>query len=178
MRHKRSVIFVLLVVFSGIGMGAGLILRNYVESIPKLSELSQFEHRWQALASRAASVADWHDKTILLNFWGSWCPPCVAEMPLLDRFNDEYGEEDFQVVGMALDDRDAAEQFYRDNEIRFLSVHLDVGVFDDIMALYKQDNPALPITLIFTSDGSVSQVKLGPFDEAELDAIITDVAKL
>ncbi|MCH9764873.1 MAG: TlpA family protein disulfide reductase, partial [Alphaproteobacteria bacterium] len=49
------------------------------------------------------SLADFRGKTVLLNLWATWCAPCKAEMPSLDRLQGELGSDTFQVVALALD---------------------------------------------------------------------------
>ena len=152
---------------------AGLTVRNVVESKPRLDDLRAYESGLEPLLCRSGSVADWRGKTLLLNFWGSWCPPCVAEMPLLDRFNEQFGEEHFQVVGIAIDQKDSAEQFLRDNEIGFLSFVADAFAADALMDLLGNEDSVLPFSVVFSLDGSVNQVKIGEYEESELTALLS-----
>ncbi|MBC7717365.1 MAG: TlpA family protein disulfide reductase, partial [Pseudorhodobacter sp.] len=48
-------------------------------------------------------MADLRGKPLLLNFWATWCPPCVKEMPLLDAFYQTHRARGWQVVGLAVD---------------------------------------------------------------------------
>ncbi len=52
---------------------------------------------------RSVSLADFRDKIVLLNIWATWCPPCVREMPTLDRIQVQLGGEDFEVVALSID---------------------------------------------------------------------------
>jgi thiol-disulfide isomerase/thioredoxin len=52
------------------------------------------------------SLQDWTGKSLIVNFWATWCAPCRREIPLLEKIQVEYGPEGFQVIGIAADYRD------------------------------------------------------------------------
>jgi len=49
------------------------------------------------------AASDFNGKVLLLNFWATWCPPCIREMPALDRLQAEMGSDDFTVVAISAD---------------------------------------------------------------------------
>ncbi len=65
---------------------------------------------------------EYRGKLVILNIWATWCPPCRAELPSLDRLNEALDPGKFVVIGLSVDsDRDIALEFYRDRGIRFTS---------------------------------------------------------
>ena len=52
------------------------------------------------------TLADWKGKSLIVNFWATWCAPCRREIPLLGRLQEQYGPQGFQVIGIAADYRD------------------------------------------------------------------------
>ncbi len=173
MPKSKAFLIALICAVSAIGLFAGIALRNALEPEPTLDDLRQYAPHWQPLMGRQGTVDDWSGKKLVLNFWGSWCPPCIAEMPLLDRFNSEFGEQLFQVVGIAIDDAAAAENFLRSNDIAFLSFVVGPGSADALMDLFGNDSSVLPFSVVFSPDGSVDQLKIGEFSESELAAIVS-----
>ena len=76
---------------------------------------------------RPQTLADFPGKGLLINLWATWCPPCVAEMPALDRAQAALAGEGIQVLALSSDrgGRAQVEAFYRDKGIRQLGVWLD-----------------------------------------------------
>ncbi len=72
-------------------------------------------------------LADFAGRVVVLNFWATWCPPCVEEMPSLQRLEDLLEEEGLSVVAISVDERLAdVPAFVEEHELRFLVLH-DLG---------------------------------------------------
>ena len=84
---------------------------------------------------RTVSVANFGGKLLVLNFWASWCPPCVEETPSLSRFAQEYASKGVVVLGLSVDHNEQAyREFLRKFQPAFLTardgkVHEDYGTF-------------------------------------------------
>lgn len=73
-------------------------------------------------ADRTVSLHDYRGKIVLLNFWASWCPPCIEEMPSLVQLQKEMGPK-VEVVAVSIDeDADAYHSFLRDHNVDLLTV--------------------------------------------------------
>ncbi len=84
---------------------------------------------------RTVSLSDFGGRLLVLNFWASWCPPCVEETPSLSRFAQEYGKKGVVVLGLSVDhDEKAYREFLQKFQPTFLTardfkVHEDYGTF-------------------------------------------------
>ena len=79
------------------------------------------------LAGERADLASFRGKVVVLNFWATWCPPCVAEMPSLERLHRSLGPEGLAVVTVSTDeDREILEEFVTRHGLT-LPVLLDPG---------------------------------------------------
>ena len=106
-------------------------------------------------------------RPLVLNFWATWCPPCIKELPDLDRFHREWGPKGWQVVGLAVDNLRAVKEFLQRQPLGF-----PVGMAGlEGSALSRQlgnGQGALPFTAVFDARGVVIQRKLGQTSYDEL----------
>jgi thiol-disulfide isomerase/thioredoxin len=76
---------------------------------------------------RERRIAEWHGRGVVINFWATWCPPCVAEMPALDRLAEQVAREGIEVLALSSDrgGRVQVEPFYQRVGLRHLGIWLD-----------------------------------------------------
>lgn len=107
-------------------------------------------------------------KPLLINFWATWCPPCVEELPLLERFYSESKAKSVQIVGLAADKTEAVRAF-----LKKLPLTFPIGITDlSGIALSKSwGNLAggLPFSVMLAADGRVMQRKMGKLSEDDLN---------
>ena len=68
---------------------------------------------------KAVPMSDFRGKLLLVNFWATWCPPCVEELPLLDFFYQENKDKNIQVVGLAVDQPSAVRTWLQTRPLNF-----------------------------------------------------------
>ena len=79
------------------------------------------------LAGESHALEDFRGELVVLNFWATWCPPCVEEMPSLQRLEDTLGDRGLRVVAVSVDERlSDVPDFVREHGLRFLVLH-DLG---------------------------------------------------
>jgi peroxiredoxin len=98
------------------------------------------------------SAADFDGKILLLNFWATWCKPCIEEMPMLTRLQNNYAGRGVQVVGIALDDPRKAREFASGVSVNYPIL---VGSTDTILAGRRYGNRSgmLPYSVLVDADG-------------------------
>jgi len=153
---------------------AGVVWRQWIDqpqnAARNIELLHQYEDHWNVLNQDEVHISDWQDKTVLLNFWGSWCPPCVEEMPLLDRFNADF--DTLQIIGIVVDQEKAATTFLNEHGITFPSLLLNQSVVTDLLDAFGNTALVLPYSVAFDPSGKRFYDKAGPLSEQELHDLI------
>ena len=112
-------------------------------------------------------VADWRGRPLLVNFWATWCPPCVEELPLLNAFHARQAAKGWQVLGLAVDQPGAVRSF-----LQKLPLNFPVGMAGfagtELSRSLGNLTGGLPFTVVFNEAGEVAHRKIGQVSEADL----------
>jgi thiol-disulfide isomerase/thioredoxin len=113
------------------------------------------------------AMASLYGQPLLLNFWGTWCPPCVKEMPELDRFAKEHAGQGWQVLGLAVDNPKAVRDFLARTPV---SYRIGMAGFEGSELTRKLGNTqaGLPYTVAFDRQGAMTHSKAGATTLEEL----------
>lgn len=120
------------------------------------------------LDGRPASPASWDGKIVLYNFWAAWCPPCRREIPVFNEVRDFYHGEGFEVVGIAIDERDAVVKFLRDlGGVEYPQL---IGVVEGTRAMSAFGNASggLPYSVLVDAKKRIRYVKQGELHKNDL----------
>jgi peroxiredoxin len=119
-------------------------------------------------------IADYKGQVILVNIWASWCTPCKAEMPAIQRMYDKYKEQGFVVLAVNATNQDNLKDViaFADNQQLTFPILLDVE--GTISKRYQVQ--ALPTSFFISSNGLIDEVVIGgPMAEALLDSRISSL---
>lgn len=124
------------------------------------------------LEGRKYSLDDYRGKLLIINFWATWCAPCLNEIPMLVKIQERYGARGFQLVGPAVDDLDEAKRAAPALKFNY---PLAAGAPEDmleLMASLGNDQGGLPFSVLVAPDGKIIERQLGEYSEADLVALI------
>lgn len=136
------------------------------ESIPSL-QLPDTEGRTVAVS------AAWAGRPLLINVWASWCGPCIAEMPELQRFSALQGPDGVQVIGIALDEPSAVREFLTRVPVEY-PILIDTPGPADAGVRLGNLKGVLPYSVLIGTDGRLLKQHIGPFATGELDDFTAD----
>jgi thiol-disulfide isomerase/thioredoxin len=126
------------------------------------------------LAGKPQSLARWKGKPLLVNFWASWCAPCVAEMPELSALAAKDGGKHFNVIGIGIDSPSNLVQFTKKVKIDYPLYVGGMGGTDLSRGLGNATG-GLPFTVLIGADGQVRKTYVG---KLKFDQLRADLAKL
>lgn len=120
---------------------------------------------------RSQSLAQWRGKILVVNYWATWCPPCIDEMPMLSDLQQRYAARGVQFVGIAVDDAAKVREFAQRTPVAY---PLLVGGTDSARITAGLGNAAMamPFSLVLDRDGELRTAVLGRLEEHALRRLL------
>jgi peroxiredoxin len=169
----KKTIFFLFILWSALffttGLGAAESLDSALYALGfRLPEktLPAVDFELEDLDGRMISLSSMHGKVIFLNFWATWCPPCRAEMPSMEKLYNRFASRDFEIIAIDLQEKNKqVSKFVDDNDLTFKILLDKTG---STGAAYGARS--IPTTYIIDRDGSVLARTIGgrEWDTAEV----------
>ena len=104
--------------------------------------------------------SDWHDTVRVVNFWATWCPPCVHEIPMLISVQESFRAQGVRFIGVAVDDPDAAFAMAKELGMNYPTM-ADPRRTIDLLHAYGNRSAALPFTAFVDPQGSIRDRHVG-----------------
>lgn len=125
-------------------------------------------------SGKLRNVSEWEGKVLVINFWATWCPPCLEEIPHFIELQDKYASQGLQFLGIALENVDTVVDFAKQHGMNY---PLLVGERDVIALAGKFGNRVggLPYTVVLDRNGQINFIKQGPLSSAEAEQVITSL---
>jgi thiol-disulfide isomerase/thioredoxin len=123
------------------------------------------------------SIRSWPGKSMIVNFWATWCAPCRREIPLLNAVARQHADEGFQLVGVAVDFREDVLKFAEEISIDYPVL---VGEQEGLDAVTKFGRGSLgfPFTVFTDAQHRIIALHLGELEQAEMDVLLGAVRRV
>jgi cytochrome c biogenesis protein CcmG/thiol:disulfide interchange protein DsbE len=122
------------------------------------------------LDHRKIALSSYRGKVVVLNFWATWCEPCLTEMPAFMEWQKQYGSENFQVIGISMDD--ATPEVIA--TVSRLKLNYPVLMGDEYLGAAYGGVLGLPVTFLIDRDGKIR----ARYEGASLTRINSDIQNL
>lgn len=173
---KNTVLLLLIAVLGGVAgifLGRQFALPAAQPPPPGVSEVQPGETApplfWKTLDGSRTGLSALQGRPVLLNYWASWCGPCIREMPVLDAFAAAQGTAGVQVLGVALDDEASVRDFLDRVPVNY-PIALEAPGPDDSSIRMGNSRNVLPFSVLIGADGRVRAQKFGDFSSAGLQS--------
>lgn len=123
---------------------------------------------WESPNGQLLAAADLRGRPLLVNFWATWCPPCVEELPLLDEFFRAGRDQGWQVLGLAIDQPSAVRAFLARRPLSFPIGLAGLGG-TELSRELGNSNGGLPFSVLFDPAGRLVERKLGRLHAEDLE---------
>ena len=162
-----QIIFIIALLGLTAGIGVRMVNQWQTEQQPQPFPTCSFPD----LNGTPHSSAEWTGKIIVLNFWATWCPSCLKEIPAFMALQTQYGEK-VQFIGIALDDLEAVKTSQQKTAVNYpLLISGDWAGFQLAKQLGNSVS-AIPYTVVVNSAGMVIYRHAGELSASELQAVI------
>jgi len=109
------------------------------------------------LSGKLRSISEWNDKVVVLNFWATWCPPCLKEMPTFTELREELAAHPFEVIGVAIDQPDPVQDFIDTMGVEYpILLGEETGI--RVMQDYGNRLSTLPYTVVINRQQKIVKV--------------------
>ncbi len=132
-----------------------------------------FEFSLTDINDKPLSLADFKDKVVIVDFWGTWCPPCRAEIPSFIRLQEEFGEQGFQMIGLNYEGGNPSSDLEKvRNYVTSEGINYPCALGDDATQDQVPGFDAYPTTLFIDKTGKVRHRLVGLHQYNDLAAIV------
>ena len=165
-KSKRVLLSAGLAVTAG-AFGAALSWQKWKPSAAQPDVADKvWQHSFEDLQGQIIPINTWAKKPMLLNFWATWCPPCVEEMPMLNDFYQVQADK-CTIVGLAVDRLEPVRRFVKDHAIGYPILLAGPQGLNLTQSL-GNDAGGLPFSAFFNGNGDLIRVKVGKLSEVDL----------
>lgn len=140
-------------------------------------DMSGYVHGFEFMDmdGKLRNSSEWQGKTLLVNYWATWCVPCRKEMPVLMELHDKYADQDFVVIGIAADEPDKIAAFLETTPVSYPILYGESDAVFENSAGYGNSIGVLPHSAFVDRNGVVRHSKVGEVTFEQVEALLLDI---
>lgn len=163
---------ILILIAGVIALTGGLILQNSKAFFTQTkAKTPLLEFSLPDDSDKLRRISEWQGSILIINFWATWCPPCLKEIPEFIKLQKEFDEKGVQFIGIAVEDKQAVKDYLKSININYPIL---IGGEQAIVLSHKLGNivNAVPFTLIIDQQGQIVHRQPGELSRKKIKEII------
>ena len=173
---KNTLIFITAMAIAGI---SGFALQRYLAtdsvSVPQSTSavvgMARPEFAMHDIDGKLRNIKEWDGQVVLLNFWATWCPPCLKEIPDFIEVQHALADQGFQIIGVAVDNEDDVREFATDMAMNYPVMAGEAEAIE-LSQKYGNSIGGLPFSAFIDRNGKISHTITGELSKDRLVAIL------
>lgn len=129
------------------------------------------------LDGKQRSISEWDGKSMIINFWATWCIPCKREIPLFNQIDADYDDTDLQVLGIAVDTPKNVSEYLNTTTMSYLTL-VEEDKAQEVAAAFISDPLVLPFTVFLDNRGRVFWMQAEEMHRGQIDVILEYIWKV
>ena len=161
----------ILIAVAVLALGGGIIARGLLSGAGQSSATSLPDFTLPDVSGQPHAISEWQGKLRVINFWATWCGPCLKEIPEFIELQNRYADKGLQFIGIAVDSPEAVATYLNSININYPIL---VGDMPAISIAHELGNhiDAVPFTVIVNQQGQIIHQHAGEFSKEQLLEVI------
>jgi thiol-disulfide isomerase/thioredoxin len=161
----RTIILLTVVIIVGI---SGFVAYNAPDdALPE----PRFDFSLIDLDQNRRHISEWDGKVLVINFWATWCPPCINEIPMFMKLQAKYANQNLQFIGISLDNsRQQVLNFVKTHEINYPILGGEEALA--VSQKFGNTSGAIPFTVIIDRNGYIVSRYIGEMSQQTAQELI------
>ena len=167
----RNTLLVIVILVSIIG---GILIGNMEPKIDEKAFKSAQSAQFRDLSGNWRQISDWDGVYRIVNFWATWCPPCLEEIPLFINLHEEFSDINMTFIGIAVDDTARVRDFISANGVNY-PILIGSGDALRISEVFGNHRSGLPFTVFLSPNGDLIDTHSGVVPVAKLQDFVSKI---
>lgn len=172
MKKSMTAVILLAALAAGIGLYVGV--EKFVPTPQPAAVSNLFGQTLPDAGGQPHALSRWRGKVLVVNFWATWCTPCVEEMPALTRLQTELDGKHIQIIGIGIDTAANISEFSSKLKIGY-PLYVAGMRGTDLSRLFGNQSGGLPFTVLIDANGQIKKTYLG---RLKIDELRRDLAAI